>query len=142
MCIKPFLKEICDQDRNNVISAYEWCKCFEKTDRPCAAVRHRLSEDLIATAYAPACDADGFYRPTQCHNSVGICWCVDKHGVEFANTRTRDKPNCGKRNTQLPKQTTKQIFLYPQQQTKLLTTMIARRRRTMKKLVLTESFFK
>lgn len=38
----------------------------------------------------------GFYKPTQCHNSVGVCWCVDKHGVEFANTRTRSIPNCGK----------------------------------------------
>lgn len=46
-------------------------------------------------AYAPDCDSQGFYKPTQCHNSVGVCWCVDKHGVEFANTRTRGKPNCG-----------------------------------------------
>lgn len=48
-----------------------------------------------AGAYAPDCDVQGFYKPTQCHNSVGVCWCVDKHGVEFANTRTRGKPNCG-----------------------------------------------
>lgn len=45
--------------------------------------------------YAPDCDVQGFYKPTQCHSSVGVCWCVDKHGVEFANTRTRGKPNCG-----------------------------------------------
>lgn len=48
-----------------------------------------------AGVYAPECDAQGFYKATQCHNSVGVCWCVDKHGVEFANTRTRAKPNCG-----------------------------------------------
>lgn len=77
------------------MNAREWCRCFEKTDRPCTAVRRRLKGDSIAT-YAPDCDDTGFYKPTQCHNSVGICWCVDKHGVEFANTRTRDnKPNCG-----------------------------------------------
>lgn len=46
-------------------------------------------------AYAPDCDTQGFYKSTQCHNSVGVCWCVDKHGVEFANTRTRGKPSCG-----------------------------------------------
>lgn len=49
----------------------------------------------ISGVYAPDCDAQGFYKATQCHNSVGVCWCVDKHGVEFANTRTRSKPNCG-----------------------------------------------
>lgn len=49
----------------------------------------------FAGAYAPDCDTQGFYKSTQCHNSVGVCWCVDKHGVEFANTRTRGKPSCG-----------------------------------------------
>lgn len=46
--------------------------------------------------YVPDCDSQGYYRPTQCHNAIGMCWCVDKHGVEFANTRTHAKPNCGK----------------------------------------------
>lgn len=91
-CIKPFI-DICDLDQNSVMSPREWCRCFEKTDRPCAAVRRRLNGDLVGS-YAPECDKNGFYKPTQCHNSVGVCWCVDKHGVEFANTRTRDKPNC------------------------------------------------
>lgn len=27
---------------------------------------------------------------------MGICWCVDKHGIEFDNTRTRGRPACGK----------------------------------------------
>ncbi|XP_039300777.1 proteoglycan Cow-like [Nilaparvata lugens] len=44
--------------------------------------------------YVPDCDGDGYYRSTQCHNSVGMCWCVDKHGVELPNSRTRGKPNC------------------------------------------------
>lgn len=92
-CIKPFI-DICDLDQNSVMNTREWCHCFEKTDRPCAAVRRRLNGDLAGT-YAPDCDAQGFYKATQCH-SIGVCWCVDKHGVEFANTRTRDKPNCGK----------------------------------------------
>lgn len=75
-----------------------------------------MNIDLIG--YAPNCDTQGFYKITQCHQTIGVCWCVDKHGVEFgelsclrkgeeiacfffinnmlANTRTRDKPNCGK----------------------------------------------
>ncbi|XP_037026728.1 proteoglycan Cow isoform X2 [Bradysia coprophila] len=91
-CIKPFI-DTCDLDNNNTISPREWCRCFEKTDRPCAAVRRRIGTDLLGT-YAPDCDTQGFYKSTQCHNSVGVCWCVDKHGVEFANTRTRGKPSC------------------------------------------------
>lgn len=93
-CIKPFI-DTCDLDQDSAISPREWCRCFEKTDRPCAAVRRRIGIDLLG-GYAPECDVQGFYKPTQCHSSVGVCWCVDKHGVEFANTRTRGKPNCGK----------------------------------------------
>ncbi|XP_067618983.1 proteoglycan Cow isoform X3 [Eurosta solidaginis] len=94
-CIKPFI-DTCDLDQDNSINTREWCRCFEKTDRPCAAVRRRIAGDFAGEigAYAPDCDVQGFYKPTQCHNSVGVCWCVDKHGVEFANTRTRGKPNC------------------------------------------------
>jgi hypothetical protein len=51
---------------------------------------------IILGVYIPDCDDEGYYRPTQCHTSVGMCWCVDKHGVEMANSRTRGKPNCGK----------------------------------------------
>jgi hypothetical protein len=50
---------------------------------------------IILGVYIPDCDDEGYYRPTQCHTSVGMCWCVDKHGVEMANSRTRGKPNCG-----------------------------------------------
>lgn len=92
-CIKPFI-DACDLNQDNVMNNHEWCRCFEKTDRPCKAIQRRLNGD--SGTYAPECDEAGFYKPTQCHNSVGVCWCVDKHGVEFANTRTREKPNCGK----------------------------------------------
>lgn len=39
-------------------------------------------------AYIPQCDADGRYRPQQCHGSTGHCWCVDSRGQERAGTRT------------------------------------------------------
>nr|CAD7600659.1 unnamed protein product [Timema genevievae] len=93
-CIKPFL-DACDTDRDIFVSPREWCHCFEKTDRPCAAVKRRISPEQLGV-YIPDCDDEGYYRSTQCHTSVGICWCVDKHGVEVANSRTRGKPSCGK----------------------------------------------
>jgi hypothetical protein len=45
-CIKPFL-DACDADHDIFVSPREWCRCFEKTDRPCAAVKRRISPDLL-----------------------------------------------------------------------------------------------
>jgi len=92
ICLKPFLQQ-CDVDRDGIVSPNEWCKCYQRTERPCAAVKHKISTDLIGV-YVPDCDPAGYYRPTQCHSAIGMCWCVDKHGVEFANTRTHGKPVC------------------------------------------------
>lgn len=44
-CIKPFI-DTCDLDQDNTINTREWCRCFEKTDRPCAAVRRRIAGDF------------------------------------------------------------------------------------------------
>uniref|UniRef100_A0A8C7JYK9 Nidogen 1 n=1 Tax=Oncorhynchus kisutch TaxID=8019 RepID=A0A8C7JYK9_ONCKI len=38
--------------------------------------------------YIPTCDQHGAYEPTQCHGSIGQCWCVDGNGQEVPNTRT------------------------------------------------------
>ncbi|KOC69985.1 Testican-2 [Habropoda laboriosa] len=88
-CLKPFL-DGCKTDGDIFVTGPEWCRCFSKAERPCAAVRKRSSPDV-----APACDSRGYYRSTQCHRGLGLCWCVDPHGVEFAGTRTRgSKPDC------------------------------------------------
>lgn len=91
-CLKPFLDK-CDDDRDIFLSASEWCRCFSKADRPCVAMRRRSKPGLLG-AYIPSCDTDGFFLPTQCHNAVGTCWCVDKHGVEQSGSRTRGTPDC------------------------------------------------
>uniref|UniRef100_T1HCS2 Kazal-like domain-containing protein n=1 Tax=Rhodnius prolixus TaxID=13249 RepID=T1HCS2_RHOPR len=67
-CIKPFLDE-CDMDRDIFVTPHEWCKCFDKTDRPCAAVKRRISSNMLGV-YVPECDSDGYYYHTQCHVSV------------------------------------------------------------------------
>ncbi|KAJ8961608.1 hypothetical protein NQ314_005925, partial [Rhamnusium bicolor] len=94
VCLKPFLQQ-CDIDRDVVVTPSEWCRCFQRTERPCAAVKRKITQDLLGV-YIPDCDSQGYYRPVQCHSAIGMCWCVDKHGVEFANTRTHAKPSCGK----------------------------------------------
>jgi len=92
VCLKPFLQQ-CDTDRDVIVTPGEWCRCFQRTERPCAAVKRKITPELLGV-YVPDCDSQGYYRPTQCHSAIGMCWCVDKHGVEFANTRTHSKPNC------------------------------------------------
>lgn len=92
VCLRPFLLA-CDRDGDGTVTALEWCRCFQRTERPCAAVRRKMAPttDMLGV-YVPDCDVDGYYRPAQCHSSTGLCWCVDKHGVEYANTRVHGKP--------------------------------------------------
>ncbi|XP_044756507.1 proteoglycan Cow [Coccinella septempunctata] len=107
VCLRPFLLK-CDLDKDEVLRPMEWCRCFYDTERSCLAVKHKLTPDLI-DVYVPECDSEGFYRPIQCHSAIGMCWCVDKHGVEFANTRTASKPNCDKLNNKSPPNISKQL---------------------------------
>lgn len=92
LCLQPFLQQ-CDSDHDLDVTPSEWCRCYQRTERPCAAVKRKITAELQGV-YVPDCDSQGYYRPTQCHTVIGMCWCVDKHGVEFANTRTHAKPNC------------------------------------------------
>jgi len=91
-CLKPFLDK-CDYNRDIFVTSAEWCRCFEKADRPCVAMKRRSKPGLLG-AYKPSCDVEGFFQPTQCHTAVGTCWCVDKHGVEQNGSRSRGKPDC------------------------------------------------
>ncbi|KFM76800.1 hypothetical protein X975_21642, partial [Stegodyphus mimosarum] len=91
-CLRPYLLD-CDVERDLVLSPYEWCSCFDKSQRPCAAALRRTPQGLVG-GYTPLCDGDGYYVPTQCHLGSGTCWCVDRHGVEFTNTRRRGRPDC------------------------------------------------
>ena len=45
--------------------------------------------------FVPTCRPDGEYDVVQCDISTGICWCVDKNGIETQGTRTRGAPSCG-----------------------------------------------
>uniref|UniRef100_A0A665SYU1 Nidogen 1b n=1 Tax=Echeneis naucrates TaxID=173247 RepID=A0A665SYU1_ECHNA len=56
----------------------------EKT--PCERLRE--SAQTSASLFVPQCDEHGAFEPTQCHTSIGQCWCVDANGQEVPNTRT------------------------------------------------------
>lgn len=60
----------------------------------CSTAAKSIMKDLVGN-YVPQCTSEGFYKPIQCHGGSGMCWCVDKNGVEFINTRRRGKPDCG-----------------------------------------------
>ncbi|XP_078398535.1 testican-3 isoform X7 [Cetorhinus maximus] len=45
--------------------------------------------------FLPTCDEDGYYKATQCHGSVGQCWCVDRYGNEMRGSRSSGSPDCG-----------------------------------------------
>lgn len=48
ICLKPFLQQ-CDVDRDVVVTPSEWCRCFQRTERPCAAVKRKITPDLLGT---------------------------------------------------------------------------------------------
>ncbi|KAI1280325.1 Testican-2 [Halotydeus destructor] len=91
-CLKQYIDN-CDEDRDTFLNPYEWCTCFDRTSKPCKASVSHAKKALLG-AYIPQCDDNGFFFATQCHASTGVCWCVDKNGVEFTNTRRRGKPDC------------------------------------------------
>lgn len=53
----------------------------------------------IIGQYIPLCDEDGYYKPSQCHGSLGQCWCVDRYGNEVTGSRTNGAAECGKLRT-------------------------------------------
>lgn len=46
ICLKPFLQQ-CDVDRDVIVTPSEWCRCFQRTERPCAAVKRKITPDLL-----------------------------------------------------------------------------------------------
>ncbi|XP_038634628.1 uncharacterized protein nid2a isoform X4 [Scyliorhinus canicula] len=75
---------------------YPKTACVEQRDQIQAELRLRRPRPAVG-AYIPQCDAEGNFRPLQCHSSTGHCWCVDELGREIPGTRTlpgNDQPQC------------------------------------------------
>uniref|UniRef100_A0A673CC44 Nidogen 1b n=1 Tax=Sphaeramia orbicularis TaxID=375764 RepID=A0A673CC44_9TELE len=71
-------KTPCEREREHAQTASSSSTGFFSFFRPRPAV----------SQYVPQCDEHGAYEPTQCHTSIGQCWCVDANGQEIPNTRT------------------------------------------------------
>lgn len=52
--------------------------------------------NCLLGVFSPRCDSQGYYNMLQCHHAAGLCWCVDKHGVEYENSRSKGKIDCHK----------------------------------------------
>ncbi|XP_072345860.1 uncharacterized protein nid2a isoform X9 [Scyliorhinus torazame] len=75
---------------------YPKTACVEQRDQIQAELSVRRARPAVGT-YIPQCDAEGNFRPLQCHSSTGHCWCVDEVGREIPGTRAlpgNDQPQC------------------------------------------------
>ncbi|XP_063314266.1 testican-3 [Pelobates fuscus] len=98
-CTKAFFNT-CDTYKDSLISNNEWCYCFQRQqDPPCQTELSNLQKQTpgkkLLGYYIPACDEDGYYKPAQCHSSVGQCWCVDRYGNEVKGSRKSGPAECG-----------------------------------------------
>lgn len=67
-------------------------------DLKCIPILSHISHDkslVTAGIFLPTCDEDGYYKATQCHSSVGQCWCVDRYGNELGGSRSGGPSDCG-----------------------------------------------
>uniref|UniRef100_A0A8C0JYI4 SPARC (osteonectin), cwcv and kazal like domains proteoglycan 3 n=1 Tax=Canis lupus dingo TaxID=286419 RepID=A0A8C0JYI4_CANLU len=97
-CTKAFFNS-CDTYKDSLISNNEWCYCFQRQqDPPCQTelsnIQKRQGVKKLLGQYVPLCDEDGYYKPTQCHGSLGQCWCVDRYGNEVMGSRTSGVADC------------------------------------------------
>ncbi|KFD47594.1 hypothetical protein M513_11513 [Trichuris suis] len=104
-CIHHFLDQ-CDLNQDAQLSLDEWCDCFEwagrgrkrRTALPCGQTSNGSSSNRFEQSlhtlrsFMPECNAEGYYRPEQCHGDH--CWCVDKWGREFDHSRTMGHADC------------------------------------------------
>ncbi|XP_043918142.1 testican-3 [Protopterus annectens] len=97
-CIKAFFNS-CDTYKDGRISNNEWCYCFQRQqDPPCQTELYNIQKQQwgkrLLGQYIPSCDEDGYYKPKQCHGSVGQCWCVDRYGNEVIGSRMNGGSEC------------------------------------------------
>ncbi|XP_068807091.1 testican-2 isoform X2 [Struthio camelus] len=97
ICIRSFFNS-CDTYEDGRVSAAEWCFCFWREKPPCLRELEKIQIQEGAKkkpgVFIPSCDEDGYYRPLQCEQGGGECWCVDQLGLELTGTRGHGRPRC------------------------------------------------
>lgn len=98
LCMRPLFNS-CDTYRDGRISNNEWCYCFQRhQDPPCLTqlinIQRLQGGKKPLGIFLPTCDEDGYYKATQCHSSVGQCWCVDRYGNELGGSRSGGPSDC------------------------------------------------
>ncbi|XP_053208571.1 proteoglycan Cow-like isoform X2 [Panonychus citri] len=101
-CLKQYL-DGCDEDRDTFLNPYEWCSCFDRKSKPCLIEKSQRKR--LYGEYVPKCDKEGFYQSIQCH--LHKCWCVDRYGVEIADTRQIGMPNCDSKDVTIKRKNEK-----------------------------------
>ncbi|XP_075057131.1 thyroglobulin-like [Mixophyes fleayi] len=95
-CVNTNGKEIAGT-RNSPGQSPPTCGATESLTS-CLKERQLAGKKPLIGAYVPQCDGNGNYRPKQCHESTGVCWCVSTNGKEIAGTRNspgQSPPTCG-----------------------------------------------
>lgn len=94
-CSRTFVA-YCDRDQDFKISLNEWYTCFGvKEIKKCtgeylAALKASQLSTKSNQPHLPRCASDGSFAPTQCHHSIGYCWCADVDtGKPIPNTTTK-----------------------------------------------------
>ncbi|XP_033628590.1 papilin-like [Asterias rubens] len=70
---------------------------FEECEQSCVPNGHEMQSctmqkelalsSNLPDAFIPQCTEDGWFAPSQCHDSTGQCWCVTESGMEQGDTR-------------------------------------------------------
>lgn len=56
----------------------------------CQKQKVESESDISRITVVPVCTSTGGYRPEQCNDASGECWCVDHLGNEIPGTRVKD----------------------------------------------------
>lgn len=46
VCLRTFLQQ-CDTDLDTNVTPGEWCRCFQRSERPCAAVKRKITPEML-----------------------------------------------------------------------------------------------
>ena len=80
---------------NNVCIKNEYCRLSTPSDcHQKLALAGKDQSHGKLDGFVPSCDDNGNWQQSQCHMSLGECWCVGPTGEEIVATRMHGDPAC------------------------------------------------